>query len=74
MGVAAGIAGASSIAVGTAAGIGAAAGGVAGLTADGIKAGEHEEAAYETGFVLERDSLPISPRSPRIGIRRWIRP
>ncbi len=59
VGVAAGIAGASSIAVGTAAGIGAAAGGVAGLTADGIKAGEHEEAAYETGFVLERGQSAV---------------
>jgi uncharacterized membrane protein len=53
VGAAAGIAGAASIAAGTAAGIGAAAGGVAGLTADAVKAGEHEEAAFESGFVMK---------------------
>ena len=34
-------------------GIGAAAGGAAGLTADVVKANEHDEAAYETGFVMK---------------------
>ena len=53
IGSAAGIAGAASIAAGTAAGVGAAAGGAAGLTADAVKAGEHDEAAYETGFVMK---------------------
>ena len=53
-GVAAGVAGASSVAVGTAAGIGAAAGGAVGLTADAVKATEHDEAVYESGFVLPR--------------------
>jgi uncharacterized membrane protein len=52
VGSAIGIAGAASIAAGTAAGIGAAAGGAAGLTADAVKAGEHEEAAFESGFVM----------------------
>jgi uncharacterized membrane protein len=47
-----GAAAGASIAAGTAAGIGAAAGGFAGLTADAIKSGEHEQAAYESGFVL----------------------
>jgi uncharacterized membrane protein len=47
-----GAAAGASIAMGTAAGIGAAAGGAVGLTADAVKSGEHEEAAYETGFVL----------------------
>lgn len=59
VGVAAGIAGASSIAVGAAAGIGAAAGGAVGVTADAIKSGEHEEAAYETGFVLARGQSAV---------------
>ena len=53
IGAAAGVAGAASIAAGTAAGIGAAAGGAVGLTADAVKSGEHDEAAYETGFVLK---------------------
>lgn len=53
VGSAIGIAGAASIAAGTAAGIGAAAGGTAGLTADMIKSGEHEEAAFESGFVMK---------------------
>ena len=52
VGSALGVAGASAVAAGSAAGIGAAAGGVAGLTADTLKAGEHEEAEYETEFVL----------------------
>ncbi len=52
VGSALGIAGASAIAAGTAAGIGAAAGGMTGLTADMVKSGEHEEAAYETGFAM----------------------
>jgi uncharacterized membrane protein len=52
VGSAAGIAGAASIAAGSAAGIGAAAGGTVGLTADAVKSGEHEEAAFETGFVM----------------------
>jgi uncharacterized membrane protein len=47
-----GAAAGASIAVGTAAGVGAAAGGAIGLTADAVKSGEHEEAAYETGFVM----------------------
>lgn len=47
-----GAAAGASIAAGTAAGIGAAAGGAVGLTADAVKSGEHEEAAYESGFVL----------------------
>ena len=53
VGAAAGIAGAASVATGAAAGIGAAAGGAVGLTADAVKAAEHEEAYYESGFVLQ---------------------
>lgn len=45
-------AGAASAAVATGAGIGAAAGGAIGLTADAVKSSEHDEAAFETGFVL----------------------
>jgi hypothetical protein len=48
-----GAAAGTTIAAGTAAGIGAAAGGVAGLTGDAIKADEHDQAAYETSFVLK---------------------
>jgi uncharacterized membrane protein len=48
-----GAAAGASIAAGTAAGIGAAAGGVVGLTADAVKSGEHEQAAYESGFVID---------------------
>jgi uncharacterized membrane protein len=59
VGSALGIAGAASIAAGTAAGIGAAAGGVTGLTADAVKAGEHEEAEYETEFVLKRGQAAV---------------
>ena len=47
-----GAAAGASIAVGAGAGVGAAAGGLIGLTGDAVKSGEHEEAAYETGFVL----------------------
>ncbi len=54
-----GAAAGASIAVGTAAGIGAAAGGVVGLTADAVKSGEHDEAAYETGFVLARGQSAV---------------
>jgi len=49
-GAAAGAAAASAAA--TAAGIGAAAGGMVGLTADAVKADEHDQAAFEAGFVL----------------------
>lgn len=59
VGAAAGIAGASTIAAGTAAGLGAAAGGAIGLTADAVKSGEHEEAAFETGFVLNRGESAV---------------
>ncbi len=59
VGVAAGVAGASTIVAGTAAGIGAATGGVIGLTADAVKSGEHEEAAYESGFVLDRGQSAV---------------
>ena len=52
VGSAMGIAGASSIAAGSAAGIGAAAGGATGLTADLVKAGDNEEAKYESGFAM----------------------
>ena len=54
-----GAAAGASIAAGTAAGIGAAVGGVAGLTADTIKSGEHEQAAYESGFVLNRGQSAV---------------
>ena len=54
-----GAAAGASIAAGTAAGIGAAAGGVVGLTADTVKAGEHEEAAYESGFVLNEGQSAV---------------
>lgn len=47
-----GAAAGATIAAGTAAGIGAAAGGLAGLTADAVKADEHDQAAFETSFVL----------------------
>lgn len=59
VGAAAGIAGAASIAAGTAAGIGAAAGGAAGLTADAVKAGEHEEAVFEGGFVIKSGQAAV---------------
>ncbi|MGB8266939.1 MAG: hypothetical protein WCE44_11480 [Candidatus Velthaea sp.] len=47
-----GAAAGTTIAVGTGAGIGAATGGLVGLTADAVKSGEHETAAFESGFVL----------------------
>ena len=59
IGTAAGIAGASTIAAGTAAGIGAAAGGAVGLTADAVKSGEHEEAAFESGFVMKNGQAAV---------------
>lgn len=52
-------AGAAAAAAGTGAAIGAAAGGVAGLTADAAKAGEHEQAAFEGGFVLPRGKSAV---------------
>jgi len=45
--------------VGTAAGIGAAAGGAVGLTADAVKSTEHEQAAFETSFVIPRGKSAI---------------
>src|ERR1700677_437378 len=45
-------AGAAAEAAGAGAGIGAAAGGVIGLTADAVKSGEHEEAAFESSFTM----------------------
>jgi len=48
-----GAAAGASIAVGAAAGVGAAIGGSVGLTADAVKSGEHEEAAFESGFVMD---------------------
>ena len=54
-----GAAAGATVAAGTAAGIGAAAGGVAGLTADAVKADEHEQAAYETTFVLKPGSSAV---------------
>ena len=59
VGAAAGIAGAASVAVGTAAGVGAAAGGAVGLTADTVKATEHDQAVYETGFALSRGQSAV---------------
>jgi uncharacterized membrane protein len=47
-----GAAAGASIAAGTAAGIGAAAGGVVGLTADAVKSDQHEQAFFESGFVI----------------------
>lgn len=54
-----GAAAGASIAAGTAAGIGAAAGGFVGLTADAVKADEHDQAAFETGFVLPRGKSAV---------------
>jgi uncharacterized membrane protein len=54
-----GAAAGASVAAGTAMGIGAAAGGVAGVTADAIKADEHDQAVYETGFVLPREKSAV---------------
>ena len=47
-----GAAAGASVAVGSAVGIGAAAGGVVGLTADAVKSDEHDEAAFESRFVM----------------------
>ncbi len=52
-------AGAAAAAAGTGAAIGAASGGVVGLTADAVKAGEHEQAAFEGGFVLPRGKSAV---------------
>ncbi|MBV8149299.1 MAG: hypothetical protein JO092_09430 [Candidatus Eremiobacteraeota bacterium] len=54
-----GAAAGATIAAGTAVGVGAAAGGLAGLTADAIKSDEHEQAAYETSFVLARNKSAV---------------
>jgi len=59
VGSALGIAGAASVAAGTAAGIGAVAGNVMGLTADAVKAGEHEEAVYETQFAMKTGQAAV---------------
>ena len=59
IGTAAGIAGAAGIATGTAAGAGAAAGGLVGLTADAVKSGEHDEAAYEANFVIKSGQAAV---------------
>ena len=48
-----GAAAGASVAAGTAVGVGAAAGGVIGVTADAVKSGEHDQAAYEAGFALK---------------------
>ena len=50
---------AAAAAVGTGAAIGAASGGVIGLTADAVKSEEHEQAAYEGGFVLDRGKSAV---------------
>jgi uncharacterized membrane protein len=74
-----GAAAGASIAAGTAAGIGAAAGGVAGLTADAAKSDQHNQAAFETDFVLpngksaviaevsEQWTTPIDTMASRFG-------
>jgi uncharacterized membrane protein len=79
VGSALGIAGAASIAAGSAAGMGAAAGGLTGLTADAVKAGENDEAAYESRLVLnpgqaaviaevsEDWTTPINTEAARLG-------
>lgn len=59
VGSAMGVAGAASVAAGTAAGIGAAAGGAAGATADLVKAGEQEEAGYESTFALKTGQAAV---------------
>lgn len=50
---------ATGAAVGAAAGVGAATGGAIGLTAEAIKAGEQDEAKYETGFALPRGQSAV---------------
>ena len=52
-------AGAAAAAAGTGAAIGAASGGVVGLTADAAKADEHEQAAFEGGFVLPKGKSAV---------------
>jgi len=52
-------AGAAAAAAGTGAAIGAASGGVVGITADAVKADEHEQAAFEGGFVLPRGKSAV---------------
>ena len=81
---AAGAAAASAAATG--AGIGAAAGGMVGLTADAVKSGEHEEASYETSFVLpvgksaviaevsEDWTTPIDTTAKQLGATVYRRP
>ncbi|MBV8459396.1 MAG: hypothetical protein JO009_00740 [Candidatus Eremiobacteraeota bacterium] len=59
IGVAAGVAGAANVAVGAAAGVGAATGGAIGLSADAVKASEHEEALYESGFVVKAGQAAV---------------
>jgi len=49
----------ASITAGAAAGIGAAAGGVAGLTADALKSNEHQEAAFQSGQVLQNGQSAV---------------
>ncbi|HME82495.1 MAG TPA: hypothetical protein VKF82_10490 [Candidatus Eremiobacteraceae bacterium] len=46
-------------AIGAAVGAGAAAGGAIGVTADAIKAGEQDEASFETGFVLPKGQSAV---------------
>jgi uncharacterized membrane protein len=81
-----GAAAGASIAVGTAAGVGAAAGGAIGLTADAVKSSEHEEAAYESRFVLgpgqsavvaeisEDWTTPVNTLAERLGGTVYRRP
>jgi uncharacterized membrane protein len=52
-------AGAAAAAAGVGAGIGAAAGGVVGLTADAVKSGEHEEAAFQSGLVIQNGQSAV---------------
>lgn len=57
IGAAAGAAAAA--AAGAGAGIGAAAGGLAGFTADAIKSGEHDEAAFQSGLVIHNGQSAV---------------
>jgi uncharacterized membrane protein len=52
-------AGAAAAAAAAGAGIGAAAGGVIGLTADTVKSGEHEEAAFQSGLVIHNNQSAV---------------
>jgi uncharacterized membrane protein len=54
-----GAAAGASIAAGAAAGVGAAAGGLVGLTADAVKSGEHEEAAFQSGVVIHNGQSAV---------------